>query len=113
MSDQNPNPIRDAGRSSDSDTTPKAKAASGAFTPEDSALLEGVRIADQDAMAAIFDRYSRIVYSVAFRILKDSGHAEDVMQENFSAGVAPAEFVRGRTRVSGSLARCIGAKQVH
>jgi RNA polymerase sigma-70 factor (ECF subfamily) len=97
MSDQNPNPIRDAGRSSDSDTTPKAKAASGAFTPEDSALLERVRVADQDAMAAIFDRYSRIVYSVAFRILKDSGHAEDVMQEIFlQVWRRPNLFVEGR-----------------
>ena len=50
---------------------------------DDSALLQRIRQGDQTAMAEVFDRYGRAVYSVALRILKDSGHAEDVMQEIF------------------------------
>src|SRR5579863_7239995 len=34
-----------------------------------------------DAMAAVFDRYSRIVYCIALRVLREPGLAEDVMQE--------------------------------
>ena len=34
-------------------------------------------------MAEIFDRYAGLVYSVALRVLRDSGQAEDVAQEIF------------------------------
>jgi RNA polymerase sigma-70 factor (ECF subfamily) len=34
-------------------------------------------------MAAVYDRYSQIVYSVALRVLGDTSAAEDVMQDIF------------------------------
>jgi RNA polymerase sigma-70 factor (ECF subfamily) len=49
----------------------------------DKLLMDRVRVREQGAMADIFDRYSGMVYSVALRVLNDSGHAEDVMQEIF------------------------------
>ena len=49
----------------------------------DHALMNRVRFGEQRAMTEIFDRYAGLVYSVAFRVLKDSGHAEDVTQEIF------------------------------
>ena len=48
---------------------------------EDTELLEAVARQDQDAMATLFDRYSRLVYSIALRVLREPGLAEDVMQE--------------------------------
>jgi RNA polymerase sigma-70 factor (ECF subfamily) len=48
---------------------------------DDAALLEQVAEGNQDAMAAVFDRYSRIVYCIALRVLREPGLAEDVMQE--------------------------------
>ncbi|MGA9671560.1 MAG: sigma-70 family RNA polymerase sigma factor [Terracidiphilus sp.] len=48
---------------------------------DDAALLEAVAEGSQDAMAAVFDRYSRIVYCIALRVLREPGLAEDVMQE--------------------------------
>jgi RNA polymerase sigma-70 factor (ECF subfamily) len=50
-------------------------------TMDDAALLEAVAEGNQDAMAAVFDRYSRIVYSIALRVLREPSLAEDVMQE--------------------------------
>jgi RNA polymerase sigma-70 factor (ECF subfamily) len=38
---------------------------------------------EQAAMSHVYDRYSSIVYSVALRVLGDTGKAEDVMQEVF------------------------------
>jgi RNA polymerase sigma-70 factor (ECF subfamily) len=52
-------------------------------TEDDPSLLARVRRGDEQAMASIFDRYSRIVYSVALRVLRDPAAAEDVLQEIF------------------------------
>jgi RNA polymerase sigma-70 factor, ECF subfamily len=49
----------------------------------DAELVSAVRSGDQDAMAALYDRYSSIVYSVALRVLADTGVAEDVLQDVF------------------------------
>jgi RNA polymerase sigma-70 factor (ECF subfamily) len=48
---------------------------------DDAALLEAVAEGNQEAMAAVYDRYSRIVYCIALRVLREPSLAEDVMQE--------------------------------
>jgi RNA polymerase sigma-70 factor (ECF subfamily) len=85
MPDPTPNPIGDSARSIDRESTasdPTLDTTAGKVT-EDVTLLQRVRQGDQSAMSELFDRYGRAVYSVALRILKDTGHAEDVMQEIF------------------------------
>ncbi len=52
-------------------------------TTSDLALVTAVRSGDQGAMAALYDRYSSIVYAVALRVLQDTGAAEDVLQDIF------------------------------
>ncbi len=49
----------------------------------DASLLAAIRGGDEGAMAALYDRYSPIVYAVALRVLADTGAAEDVLQEIF------------------------------
>ena len=49
----------------------------------DSMLISRIRGGDQDALAALHDRYAQVVYSVALRVLRDTGQAEDVTQEIF------------------------------
>ncbi len=51
--------------------------------PSDLALVAAIRSADQSAMAALYDRYSSIVYAVALRVLQDTAAAEDVLQDIF------------------------------
>lgn len=51
--------------------------------PSDLALVAAIRAGDQGAMAALYDRYSSIVYAVALRVLQDTGAAEDVLQDIF------------------------------
>lgn len=50
---------------------------------KDAALVSAVRAGDEHAMAQLYDRYSPVVYSVALRVLADTGAAEDVLQEVF------------------------------
>jgi RNA polymerase sigma-70 factor, ECF subfamily len=49
----------------------------------DLALVTAIRSGDQDAMAALYDRFSSIVYAVALRVLQDTAAAEDVLQDIF------------------------------
>jgi RNA polymerase sigma-70 factor, ECF subfamily len=64
---------------------------------EDAALLVRVEQGEQQAMGLLFDRYSGMVYSVALRVLKDTGQAEDVMQDIFiQIWKKPGAFISGR-----------------
>lgn len=51
--------------------------------PTDEALLDRVRGKDPDALATLYDRYARQVYSLAVGMLRDPGAAEDIAQEVF------------------------------
>jgi RNA polymerase sigma-70 factor (ECF subfamily) len=46
-------------------------------------LLSAIRSGDEQAMAALYDRYSGVVYSIALRVVGDTGKAEDILQEVF------------------------------
>jgi len=46
-------------------------------------LVSAIRSGDEAAVAQLYDRYSGVVYSVALRVLGDTGAAEDVLQEVF------------------------------
>jgi RNA polymerase sigma-70 factor (ECF subfamily) len=46
----------------------------------DNTLLEQLMQGNDDAFAVIVDRYQRLIYSVAYRYVKDQGEAEDVVQ---------------------------------
>lgn len=74
-------------------------------TEHDAQLLDRVRRGDEQAMATIYDRYSRIVYSVALRVLRDSASAEDVLQDVFlNLWRRPEKFVSARGSLGGWLA---------
>jgi RNA polymerase sigma-70 factor, ECF subfamily len=50
---------------------------------EDARLLERLRRNERDAVAAMYDAYGRIAYSLAYRVLGQVGDAEDIVQESF------------------------------
>jgi RNA polymerase sigma-70 factor (ECF subfamily) len=47
----------------------------------DEALMRRIQNGDETALGTLYDRYGGLVYSVANRILRDSGAAEEVLQD--------------------------------
>ncbi len=74
-------------------------------TADDAYLLSLVQSGDEQAMATLFDRYSRIVYSVALRVLSDPALAEDILQEVFmQLWRTPGSFTAAEGNLGGWLA---------
>jgi RNA polymerase sigma-70 factor, ECF subfamily len=55
-----------------------------AVLPEgDAELVERLQRRDAQALAELYDRYGRLVYSLILRVVRDSALAEDLVQETF------------------------------
>ena len=67
----------------------------------DEALVALVAREDEIALAELYDRYGRVSYGLALRILRDEGLAEDAVQEGFVAvWRSAARFVPERAKAS-------------
>lgn len=103
MPEESQNPLPSPARSYNSEPSLAGPLATKAA--EDAALLVKVEQGDQQAMGLLFDRYSGIVYSVALRVLKDTGQAEDVTQDIFiQIWKKPGAFISGRGSLGAWLA---------
>lgn len=49
----------------------------------DDVLLQLINLGNESALGALYDRYGRMAYSLAYRILGDVQAAEDAVQEGF------------------------------
>jgi RNA polymerase sigma-70 factor (ECF subfamily) len=68
----------------------------------DGELMAHLRAGCDDALAILFDRYHRLVLSIALKIVRDPGEAEDVMQSVFLEifrSVAQFDAAKGTTKV--------------
>jgi RNA polymerase sigma-70 factor, ECF subfamily len=90
----------------------------------DWSLLARIGQKDEEALSALYDRYSGLVYSEAKRILRDRGAAEEILQDLFYQVWRTAErfdpakgslagwlLVAARNRAISKLRRKSGAKE--
>jgi RNA polymerase sigma-70 factor, ECF subfamily len=64
----------------------------------DAGLIRRILNGDDTALGTLYDRYGRLVYSVSLRILRDTGAAEEVLQDIFHQlwrVAASFDFTRG------------------
>ena len=50
---------------------------------DDQVAIEQMTRGNQSALGELYDRHGRLIYSLALRVLRDQGDAEDVVQEVF------------------------------
>ena len=80
--------------------TPPAMARSFAHL-SDEAVVALVARSDQSALGELYDRFGRVAYGVALRILRDEKLAEDAVQEGFLAAWRNADrFMPERAKAS-------------
>lgn len=71
---------------------------------DDASLLALVRRGDEHALTSLYDRYARLVYSVALRVLRDATSAEDVLMDVFlDVWRTPERFIAVRGSFVGWL----------
>ena len=69
-------------------------------TTTDAQLLEGVAHRDESSLAALYDRYHLLAFSLALRVVNDRGRAEDVVQDAFlSVWRKAGSYAEGRGSV--------------
>jgi len=71
-----------AAQQSASEAAPNEKSGS-LIAVRDEDLLARAQTGDSEAVAILFDRFSRLVLSISMRILRDRGEAEDLVQNVF------------------------------
>lgn len=68
-------------------------------TPEDSDLIQAIARQDSDALMHLYDRYNRLCFAVAYRIVNDASLAEEVVQDAYLQvwnRASTFDFERGR-----------------
>ena len=70
-------------------------------------LLEKCRHGDERAQMKIYKKYSKAMYNIAWRIVKDSAEAEDIMQECFLKAFEKLDSFEGTSTFGAWLKRIV------
>lgn len=72
---------------------------------DEAEIIERLKVGDEEALQAIFDRYAAKLYNVAQRILGEVADAEEVIQDVFWTAFRKAKSFRGTAQFSTWLYR--------
>ena len=71
------------------------------------ALIQGCLEGRQSAQLEVYNRYYKAMYNTAFRIVKDSAEAEDIMQESFLNAFTKLQSFKGEVTFGAWLKRIV------
>jgi len=74
-------------------------------TTAEEALVSRSAAGDEQAFAVLVNRYKGMIYSTAYKLLHDSGRAEDAAQETFIKAYAALPGFKGQSKFSSWLYR--------
>jgi RNA polymerase sigma factor (sigma-70 family) len=79
----------------------------------DEAVVALVARSDQDALGELYDRFGRVAYGLAYRVLRDRSLAEDAVQEGFMTAWRTADrFMPERAKASTWLLTLVHRRSV-
>ena len=70
-------------------------------------LIEGCRVNNRKSQIQVYNLYYKAMYNTAFRIVKDSAEAEDIMQEAFLTGFQKITDYKGDATFGAWLKRIV------
>jgi len=76
-------------------------------------LIEKCLVGDRDAYYRLYQLYSRSMYNVGFRIVRDEEEAEDVLQEAFISAFRNLKRYRGDSTFGAWLKRIVVNKAIN
>jgi RNA polymerase sigma-70 factor (ECF subfamily) len=74
-------------------------------TTSEEALVSRSARGDEQAFGVLVDRYKGMMYSMAYRLLRDPGRAEDAAQDSFIKAYAALPGFKGQSKFSSWLYR--------
>ena len=75
-------------------------------------LIEACRYNNRKSQLQIYNLYYKAMYNTAFRIMKDSAEAEDIMQEAFLTAFQRIENYKGDASFGAWLKRIVVNKAI-
>ena len=76
-------------------------------------LIEECRQGSREAFYRLYKLYSRSMYNVGYRIVNNSGEAEDVLQEAFVSAFRNLHYYRGDASFGSWLKRIVVNKAIN
>ena len=76
-------------------------------------IIERCRQGDREAHYQLYKLYSRSMYNLSFRIVNNTGEAEDVLQEAFISAFRSLDYYRGEASFGSWLKRIVVNKAIN
>lgn len=76
-------------------------------------LIQLCKLGNQNAQLEVYNRYYKAMYNIAYRIVKDSFEAEDIMQDSFLTAFTKLESLKDNVTFGSWLKRIVTNNSIY